>query len=211
LYSTERCLAFTHLCTLIVKRVNSRALSYGVQCNVLPEGGKEDGKMGREKKEKRKEHRCHKMSKNERETNGQRLSEEALSGGREWREAHPKATRHEGERVREERLSRLRARMVHDVAQHSAASEWSEQAATLQQSVPPVEGRCAHEARSVGACTTVQEVRSSWSVTRRAGPTVAPACFPLDRERTRASSGRSPHAHECNGPAPTCMRCWRSA
>jgi predicted RNA-binding Zn-ribbon protein involved in translation (DUF1610 family) len=53
------------------------------------------------------------------------LSEEALSGMKEWRETHPKATFQEIEQEVDARLSRLRSRMVQDMAQQSEASNWS--------------------------------------------------------------------------------------
>jgi NADH pyrophosphatase NudC (nudix superfamily) len=65
------------------------------------------------------------MSKKDREMDWKSISEEALSGVKEWREAHPKATFQEIEQAVDERLNRLRARMLQDVAQSSAASDWS--------------------------------------------------------------------------------------
>jgi RNase P subunit RPR2 len=71
-----------------------------------------------------KEPGSQKMSENESKTDWKSVSEEALSGVREWREEHPKATLQEIEQAIDERLSRLRVRMVQDVAQQSAASDW---------------------------------------------------------------------------------------
>jgi hypothetical protein len=65
------------------------------------------------------------MSKKEPEKDWKSLSEEALSGVREWREAHPKATFQEIEQAVDERLNRLRARMLQDVAQQSETNDWS--------------------------------------------------------------------------------------
>ena len=65
------------------------------------------------------------MSKNDPKPDWKNLSEEALSGVKEWREAHPKATFAEIERAVDERLTRLRARMLQDLAQESEAGEWS--------------------------------------------------------------------------------------
>src|SRR5258708_21615960 len=53
------------------------------------------------------------------------LSEEVLTGMREWRIAHPKATFVEIETALDERLNRLRARMLSDSAQASAATDWT--------------------------------------------------------------------------------------
>jgi YgiT-type zinc finger domain-containing protein len=60
--------------------------------------------------------------------NWQKLSEEVLIGMKEWRDQHPKATLSEIEEALDERLGRLRARMLEDVALASASSDWSESA-----------------------------------------------------------------------------------
>jgi hypothetical protein len=60
--------------------------------------------------------------------NWQKLSEEVLTGMKEWREQHPKATLSEIEEALDERLGRLRARMLQDTALASASSDWSEAA-----------------------------------------------------------------------------------
>jgi len=56
----------------------------------------------------------------------QALSEEVLTGLKEWRLAHPKATLREIEQAVEERVNRLKARMLQDVALASAASDWTQ-------------------------------------------------------------------------------------
>ena len=52
------------------------------------------------------------------------LSAEILSGMREWRVQHPKATLREIEQALDARWHRLRARMVEDLAIQSSASDW---------------------------------------------------------------------------------------
>jgi NADH pyrophosphatase NudC (nudix superfamily) len=54
------------------------------------------------------------------------LTAEILSGMKEWRLQHPRATLNEIEAALDERLSRLRARMLEDAALASAAADWSE-------------------------------------------------------------------------------------
>src|SRR5467141_994034 len=54
------------------------------------------------------------------------LSAELLSGMREWRLQHPKATMREIEAALDERWYRLRARMLQDVALQSHAADWQE-------------------------------------------------------------------------------------
>jgi YgiT-type zinc finger domain-containing protein len=55
-----------------------------------------------------------------------KLSEEVLVGMKDWRVQHPKATFQEIEEALDERLGRLRARMLEDVALASPASDWKE-------------------------------------------------------------------------------------
>jgi len=50
------------------------------------------------------------------------LAEEVLTGMKEWRLQHPKATFKEIEQALDERLGRMRARMLQDVALASAAA-----------------------------------------------------------------------------------------
>ena len=54
----------------------------------------------------------------------QSLTAEILSRTKEWRLAHPRATFNEMETALDERLARLWACMLQDVALASAAAEW---------------------------------------------------------------------------------------
>jgi YgiT-type zinc finger domain-containing protein len=54
------------------------------------------------------------------------LSEEVLSGMKEWRLAHPNATFREIEDAVHERVSRLEARMVQDSALADARTDWAQ-------------------------------------------------------------------------------------
>jgi ribosomal protein L34E len=60
------------------------------------------------------------------------LSTEILSGMREWRLSHPKATLSEIEQALDERWYRLRTRMLRDVALQSRAATWQESSATAR-------------------------------------------------------------------------------
>lgn len=53
------------------------------------------------------------------------LSDEVITGMKDWRLQHPRATFQEIEHALDERLARLRARMLQDAAQFSRASEVS--------------------------------------------------------------------------------------
>ena len=54
------------------------------------------------------------------------LSEEVLVGMQEWRGQHPKASMVEIEQEIDQRLARLRARMLQDTATESEARDWQE-------------------------------------------------------------------------------------
>jgi hypothetical protein len=57
------------------------------------------------------------------ESNWEALSHEILTGIREWRQEHPKATLREIELVLDERFAPLRARMLQDVALQSRTAD----------------------------------------------------------------------------------------
>src|SRR5579884_3718409 len=57
------------------------------------------------------------------ETRWRQLSEDVLVGMKEWRIAHPKATLRENEAAMDERLAKVRARMLEDVALASRAAD----------------------------------------------------------------------------------------
>ncbi len=67
------------------------------------------------------------MSLEEKKSGWKGVSEDVLSGMIEWRLQHPKATLREIEEAVDERLGRLRTRMVEDAVQASSAADWSEQ------------------------------------------------------------------------------------
>ena len=59
----------------------------------------------------------------ETEARWQQLADEVMTGMKEWRLAHPKATFREIEAALDERLAKVRARMLEDVALASAATD----------------------------------------------------------------------------------------
>jgi RNase P subunit RPR2 len=63
-------------------------------------------------------------------------AEEALTGMKQWRLEHPQATLEEIEHALDERLSKLRAQLLQDAAQASAAAEWTK-APTAERPVCP--------------------------------------------------------------------------
>lgn len=54
------------------------------------------------------------------------LSEEVMSGMKEWRLAHPNATFREMENAVHERVSRLEAQMLQDTALSDARADWGQ-------------------------------------------------------------------------------------
>jgi hypothetical protein len=92
----------------------------------------------------------------------QELSEEVLTGIKEWRLAHPKATFREIEQAVHERMSRLEARLLQDAALASrTAGDWNEAPEGDRPCCPvcqtPLQGRGKHARRLQG--TGGQEVR----------------------------------------------------
>jgi hypothetical protein len=55
--------------------------------------------------------------------NWETMAEEVLTGMKEWRLQHPRATLNEMEEALDERLARMRARMLQDMALASAAAD----------------------------------------------------------------------------------------
>jgi NADH pyrophosphatase NudC (nudix superfamily) len=58
------------------------------------------------------------------DTRWHELAEDVMTGMKEWRTQHPKATFREVEAALDERLARLRARMLEDALLVSRAAEW---------------------------------------------------------------------------------------
>jgi len=76
------------------------------------------------------------------------LAQEVLTGMKEWRLQHPTATFSEIETALDERLGRLRARMLEDAALASAATTWSQEGDPARPSCPtcgaPLQSRGEH-------------------------------------------------------------------
>ena len=88
------------------------------------------------------------------------LSEEVITGMAEWRGQHPRATLSEIEAALDERLARVRARMLQDTALASAATDVSQLPAEERPRCPecgaragsagPGGAHAAHDLRSCG-------------------------------------------------------------
>ncbi len=74
------------------------------------------------------------------------LSREVLTGMQEWRLQHPHSTLKEIEQATDERLGRLRARLVEDTAHRSTLREFADLPANERPRCP----RCGAEVRARG-------------------------------------------------------------
>ena len=94
------------------------------------------------------------------------LSEEVMTGMRDWRAQHPQATFREIEAALDERLARLRARLLEDTLLVSEATEWG---ATAQ--APPVCPVCgtALEARGRETRSLTTQYDQTLQLERRYG------------------------------------------
>ena len=100
------------------------------------------------------------------------LSDEVLTGMKEWRLQHPRATLSEIEAALDERLARLRARMLEDAALASAAADWD---AALGET-PPVCPRCGASLKARGGHSRQLQTHVGQSLTLQREYGVCPAC-----------------------------------
>jgi hypothetical protein len=101
------------------------------------------------------------------------LATEVLTGMKEWRLQHPRATWNEIEAALDERLARLRARMLQDAALASAAAEWEGEAEEEQARCPA----CGQvlKARGVSAERHLQ-TQGGQGVTLKRSYGICPGC-----------------------------------
>ena len=100
------------------------------------------------------------------------LAEEVLTGMKEWRLQHPRATFREIEAAVDERLSRLRARMLEDAALASAAAEWKDAVVEEQPLCP----QCAQPLKLRGQEKRHLQVHGGQEVVLERSYGVCPAC-----------------------------------
>jgi uncharacterized protein with PIN domain len=103
------------------------------------------------------------------EAQWQRLSAEVLTGLREWRAAHPRATFAEIEAAVEERVQVVRARLLEDLALASAAADLTDGEAAACPT-------CGHRLQRRGAQTRTLTVPGAQAVQLRRQYAVCPAC-----------------------------------
>ncbi|MGI8969698.1 MAG: hypothetical protein ACR2HB_03125 [Dehalococcoidia bacterium] len=100
------------------------------------------------------------------------LTEEVVMGMREWRVAHPTATFAEIEAAIDERLNRVRARMVEEAALASAAARPTESAEAERPRCPD----CGQRLVGRGQHTRQVTVQGNHQVQLPRGYTTCPAC-----------------------------------
>lgn len=98
------------------------------------------------------------------------LSEEVLIGMKEWRQAHPKATFREIERALDEKLGKVRARMLEDVA---LASEAADRVESRERAVCSA---CGREMEAHGQEERTLTTKGDHEVVLRRSDAVCPAC-----------------------------------
>ena len=99
------------------------------------------------------------------------LSEEVITGMKEWRLQHPRATLTEIEAALDERLARLRARMLEDAALASAATEWDSASGTA-----PMCPQCGKPLQARGGHSRQLQTHGGQSLTLQREYGVCPAC-----------------------------------
>ncbi len=107
----------------------------------------------------------------QREQHWRRLSEEVMTGLRDWRTAHPRATFAEIEAVVDERLNGMRARMLEDLALASATAQGTE-----AEGARPLCPHCGQPMQARGQQTRTVTIQGDQPVQLRRSYAVCPAC-----------------------------------
>ena len=102
--------------------------------------------------------------------NWRALGEEVLSGMKEWRVQHPRATLREIEVALDERLARLRARLLEDAALASAAAGWA------AEEIAPACPTCGTALRERGAHPRKLQTHGGQTLTLTREYGVCPTC-----------------------------------
>jgi YgiT-type zinc finger domain-containing protein len=98
------------------------------------------------------------------------LSEDVLVGMKEWRQAHPKATLREIETALDEKLAKVRARMLEDVALASTAADLVESGERV---VCPA---CGREMEAHGQAERTLTTTGNQEIVLHRSYAVCPAC-----------------------------------
>jgi len=112
------------------------------------------------------------------EARWQREVDEVITGMKEWRLQHPKASLKEIERALDEKLARVRARMIEDIALSSRAARLSESDRAEEQSASerPRCPKCGGALESRGDQTRTLVTNHNQEITLRRSYGYCPAC-----------------------------------
>lgn len=105
-----------------------------------------------------------------------KLSEEVLTGMREWRLQHAKAKLREIEEELDKRLSWMRARMVEDLALQSAAADWQDDAEKDKLVKPPVCAACGSKLIPRGRQVRILDTHGGETIKLERSYGVCPTC-----------------------------------
>lgn len=100
------------------------------------------------------------------------LSAEVMTGMRDWRHQHPKATLREIETELDARLVHMRARMLEDLALESAATDWHAQATRS----PPACPQCSSPLQPRGTHPRTLQTHGGQTLTLERSYAVCPVC-----------------------------------
>lgn len=100
------------------------------------------------------------------------LSEEAITGIKEWRLQHPRSTFKEIEAAIDERLAKVRARMLQDAALASEQADWTDAPSAERPRCPT----CERPLRSDGSQTRQIQTQGGQEVALRRKYGVCPEC-----------------------------------
>lgn len=106
------------------------------------------------------------------EARWQQLTEEVMTGIKEWRIQHPKATFREIEEAFDERWAKARARMLQDMALASAAANVAEAKPDERPYCP----KCSHRLEVRGQRTRELMTTYNQPITLKRSYTVCPVC-----------------------------------
>lgn len=108
----------------------------------------------------------------ETEAQWQQLTEEVMTGMKEWRLAHPRATFKEIEAALDERLAKVRARMLQDVALASAARDLKGAEARERPPCP----KCGQSLEHQEMATRILTTNYNQTIELTRSYTLCPAC-----------------------------------
>jgi YgiT-type zinc finger domain-containing protein len=118
------------------------------------------------------------MGTRDQERQWRELAEDVLTGMQEWRLQHPRATWREIEAALDERWSRVRARMLQDLALASRATDLSGTVAAERPQCPTCEGSLEARGQQTRQLTTAHDrtvtLTRSYAVCRTCGEGLFP-------------------------------------